>query len=359
MITIALTYRNRDIISVEKCLNSLANQTIKNFIVYLVDYGSHQQYQSLLKKLVSKYSFIELIQVPTQNQLWNKSRAINIALKKCHTEFFVMGDIDLLYHPNFLNKGVELAKKFDAVYFRYGFLNKEESQTNKEFIEYKIDYFGDEKGTGTNIYKTDVLKDINGYDEFYHGWGAEDTDVHLRLKNAGYSIRYYDNEILVKHIYHPKTYRSKKSKEPFHSGLEKINHHYMLHHQDLDVTKANLKYNWGSLPTQKQIELIKDPLDTFSISNKKEDVDAFVIGVLPQLNKPLEIHIEKDEKTHLIKNSIKRILKKKYVQFYSLEAINNKVLDQLISSQRLSLYRYEIDWDLEKITLKIIPLESK
>jgi len=359
LITVALTYRNRNVISVKQCLDSLANQITSKFIVYLVDYGSNQKYESELEAVVKNYAFIKLIKVPTQNQLWNKSRAINIALKKCNTEFFIMGDIDLLYHPNFIDKATNLIENYDAVYFQYGFLSKLESEKQKYFKDYQIDFLGNEEGTGTNIFRTDVLKSINGYDEFYHGWGAEDTDVHLRLKKEGFKVYYYDDEVLLKHIYHPKTYRSKKNKEPFHSGLEKINHKYMLQQDLLNVDKANLIYPWGVLPNQYQIEQINTTLDKFFVSNKKDAINAFLIGVLPQLKKPLEIHIEKDKETNRIKNSIKKILKKKYVQFYSLEAINNKLLDQLISSQRLSLYRYEIDWDLERITLKIVPFESK
>jgi hypothetical protein len=30
---------------------------------------------------------------------------------------------------------------------------------------------------------------INGFDEFYHGWGSGDTDVHVRLK-CGHEVRF-------------------------------------------------------------------------------------------------------------------------------------------------------------------------
>lgn len=358
MITLVLTYRNRDLESVKQCLDSLANQVFSEFVIYLVDYGSNKKYSFGLERVVKDYTFIELIKVPTQHQLWNKSRAINIALKKCTTDYFIMGDIDLLYHPNFTEQAISLIQNYDAVYFQYGFLSELESKKHKDFKDYKVDFFGNEEGTGTNIFRTEALKSINGYDEFYHGWGAEDTDVHLRLKKAGYKIYYYDEEVYLKHIYHPKFYRSKKNKEPFHNGLEKINHKYMLQQDMLNVTKANLKNPWGSLPTHNQTELINKTLDKLVVSNKIEEIDALVVGVLPQLSKPLEIIIVKDKEVSVIKNTVKKILKKKHIRFYNLDTINNKILEQIISYQRLALYRYIIDRDSKKITLKIVPFEN-
>jgi predicted glycosyltransferase involved in capsule biosynthesis len=39
--------------------------------------------------------------------------------------------------------------------------------------------------TGTTLFATHKLKEVNGYDEFYHGWGAEDTAFTCVLVNSG------------------------------------------------------------------------------------------------------------------------------------------------------------------------------
>ena len=355
MMIIALTYRNRSISLVKKCLDSLNNQTDKNFIVYLVDYGSNKHFSLGLKSLVKNYSFIELIYVSAQGQLWNKSRAINIALKQCNSKYFLMGDIDLLYHPNFIKKSKELILTCDVVYFQYGFLSQEESNKEKTYKDYIINFLGSKEGTGTNIYRTKKLKAINGYDEFYHGWGAEDTDVHIRLKNAGYSIHFYDKEVLVKHLYHSKTYRTKESKEPFHTSLEKINHQYLLLQTKFKVAKANLDFDWGIMPTNHQIEQLSGNLDKIYILSKKETMDAFLIGKFPYIKNPVEIIIIKDTNRNKIKNKIKKIIGKKHHQFYSFKEINDAILSAIIMHHRLSLYDYKINLEQNKISLKIVP----
>jgi GT2 family glycosyltransferase len=37
------------------------------------------------------------------------------------------------------------------------------------------------------VVKTSVLHEIEGFDEFYQVWGAEDDDLYNRLQAAGYS----------------------------------------------------------------------------------------------------------------------------------------------------------------------------
>ena len=248
MLSLVLTYRNRDLKIVKRCLGSLKIQSDQDFKVFLVNYGSSDKFTAEIEGLVKLYDFIDYIFVPTYGQLWNKSRAINIALKKCKTSYFLMGDIDLIYHPEMIEKCKQLVKNYEVVYFQYAFLDQKESLKDYDFFGFEASFLGNEEITGTTLYKTETLKKINGYDEFYHGWGAEDTDVHLRLKNAGHSVYFYDQEILVKHQWHPKQYRSKESEYPFHTNLEKINHRYMVLQNQHKITQANPEFEWGKMP---------------------------------------------------------------------------------------------------------------
>ncbi|WAC01941.1 glycosyltransferase [Lacinutrix neustonica] len=99
MITIILTYRDRNINILKNCLATLANQVTKNFDVILVDYGSTSNYKNELCVLIDAYSFVKLIRCETEQQLWCKSRAINIALKTIESPYCFIGDVDMLYHP--------------------------------------------------------------------------------------------------------------------------------------------------------------------------------------------------------------------------------------------------------------------
>lgn len=355
MLSLVLTYRDRDLDIVKRCLESLNEQTDQDFRVFLVNYGSSENYTIKLEKLVSMFDFIEYIKVSAYKQLWNKSRAINIALKKCSTVYFLMGDIDLIYHPQMVEKCKRLMLDYDVVYFKYAFLNKVTTAKGQDFFDFKPSFMGNSEVTGTTLYKTDILKQINGYDEFYHGWGAEDTDVHLRLKNAGYSVHFYDQEILVKHQWHPKQYRSKKSDFPFHTNLEKINHRYMMLQDQQNTIQANGKFEWGTVPDITRLNDLQKPICKFEISSECFQFDAFIVGIFPRLKEVSEIKITVDSRSKSIKNQIKKISRKKYIQTYSLEYINNELLEAIIQHHRLAPYHYNIDWGNEKIVLKIVP----
>ncbi|ADF51449.1 glycosyl transferase family 2 [Zunongwangia profunda SM-A87] len=355
MLSIVLTYRNRNLTIVKKCLDSLKNQTNSKFSLYLINYGSSEKYTLELEILIKSYSFVKYISVSTHLQLWNKSRAINIALKKCDTPYFLMGDIDLIYHPEMVEKCIRLIKKYDSVYFKYAYLNQRESSKSGSFFDFQPSFYGNSEVTGTTLYQTEILKEINGYDEFYHGWGAEDTDVHLRLKNAGYSVYFYKAEILVKHQWHPKDYRSKKSTYPFHTMLERTNHQYMLQNDRMKTVKANLNFNWGKMPSEKNILALKESFEKLEISSEISQIDAFLTGVLPQLKYGLEINIVENKQSSSIKNRFKKILGKKHIETYDMAYINNRVLEEIIKCHRLASYTYDIDWNRRVIHLKIIP----
>ena len=115
MLSLVLTYRNRDLKIVKRCLGSLKIQSDQDFKVFLVNYGSSDKFTAEIEGLVKLYDFIDYIFVPTYGQLWNKSKAINIALKKCTTSYFLMGDIDLIYHPEMIEKCKQLVEKYSNV----------------------------------------------------------------------------------------------------------------------------------------------------------------------------------------------------------------------------------------------------
>ncbi len=151
MITLVLTYRNRDLGIVENCLNSLKEQSIKSFKVFLVDYGSELNYANELKKMVSNYDFIQLIYCPVSGQLWNKCRAINIALKQTKTPYFLVGDIDLIFHPDFIKIASKISFNIMLYILNMDFYLKKNHYLKKDLKDYKVDFLGGEEITGTNL----------------------------------------------------------------------------------------------------------------------------------------------------------------------------------------------------------------
>ncbi len=342
MITIVLTYRDRELRIAKNCLESLAYQTMMDFTVILVDYGSQEAFSTAIRELCDTYAFVKLLQCPVEDQLWNKSRAINIALKQCETPYFFMGDIDLIFSPHLIEKLVTLSKDDTTYYFQYGFLDKEESLKTKPFSEYHIAFKGEL--SGTTLFNTEQLLGINGYDEFYHGWGAEDADVLLRLKNNGNKVAFYDHETLMLHQWHPKSYRSKGSKAPFHSHLEQINHAYFHIAEVTKKTKANIGQEWGALPAKERYDALKLPTHHIQLVNIEHDIKGFCNSLqsFPH-GDVVHARVEEGQESRMMKTKLKKILNRKTPAYIDMYLANDIILEEIIRNHRTSPYCYKFD----------------
>jgi glycosyltransferase involved in cell wall biosynthesis len=58
-------------------------------------------------------------------------------------------------------------------------------------------------GGNMGIYREDYLK-VNGYDERFEGWGCEDDDLRLRLRQSGLQIRSILGWTRTYHLWHPR-----------------------------------------------------------------------------------------------------------------------------------------------------------
>jgi hypothetical protein len=324
------------------------------FKVILVDYGSDPEFTRDLKSIVANFSFIKLICCPASGQLWSKCRAINIVLKATQTPYFLVGDIDLIFHPDFIKIALEEASD-EVMYFQYGFLSEKESLLKKKFEEFEIDFLGTEDVTGTTLFPTDKLSEVNGYDEFYHGWGAEDTDIHIRLRNLGLTIKFYNKSVLIKHQWHPKAYRSKNSTKPFHSMLERINSSYMVNTQRTKRTKVNLGTDWGKMTDPNEyLKLDMPPNHTLEI----KPVDIHFSAVLAELknynNEVVEIKIKEANLKDKAIEGVKKSLGKKHYTFLEMETINNLLLEEIIKNYRNRPYKYNFDRSAKQIHLILV-----
>lgn len=355
MISLVLTNRNRDLDIVRKCLESLKKQSEKSFDCFMVDYGSDENYLNQLKEFLQKFPEIKFISCPVSGQLWNKSRAINIALKQIVSPYFLVGDIDMLFSPVFFERINEIKNEEEIWYFKVGFLNKNESLRNLNFNEYQPSFHSNAEATGITLFPTQKLKDLNGYDEFYHGWGAEDTDVHIRMKNAGVKVSFYDSEILVKHQWHPKYYRSKESKQPFHNQLERINHYYLLQTKsNTNRIKANCNIDFGKMPLVSEYQKLKQKIDnSFKIDNSQLNLEAVLSQITNFSDETISLTVISGPFLSQIKNSANKLMNKKYIPYLSMEDINNRLLLEIINKYRNNAYCYTFDRKKNTITVII------
>ncbi|MFV8339771.1 glycosyltransferase family 2 protein [Flavobacterium sp. LB3P21] len=356
MITLVLTNRNRDLRIVKNCLESLSNQTKNEFELFFVDYGSDLDYLVELKDLILNYDTVNLILCPVNGQLWNKSKAINIVLKQTKTSHFLVGDVDLIFAPQFISTAYELINDKEIYYFQYGFLSQQESLENKKYEEYQIDFEGSIDVTGTTLFPTETLKKMNGYDEFYHGWGAEDTDIHFRLENLGLEIKFYDSVILVKHQWHSKQYRSRLSKHPFHSGLEAVNHAYMHLGKETKRIIVNKNQSWGEMPDGGKYERLNSNSTTVELilTNSLTIIKALLAQFANFNQENINLRIYEVDSSTKFKNVLRKLSNKKAVTYVSLEYVNMMILEEIIKNYRNNPYIYIYDRNLKYIQFKMV-----
>lgn len=353
-LTIVIPNRNRDLKTVRRSLASIVPQLSDRNRLTVVDYGSELPYQLELEKIIKSFDKIELILCPTQGQLWNKSRSINIVLKTCTTSHFMVCDMDMIWHPEFIKSQVNSLLQKESVYFAVGIMTQEESATDKNFENYDIKFQTDDQATGITIFPTEHLKYINGFDEFYHGWGSEDTDVHIRLKNAGYEVRFRESELYFKHQWHDKVYRSKDSKLPYHPHLERVNHSYFTLNITSDKVKANKQLKWGKvcdIDAYRELNYPKLVLERYATEEDLQGIIHFLngtdhIGVL-------KIEVKKHPQSKSIKSFFKKATGKKTPRFMSIEKVNEVLLEAIIMNHRDRAYIYGYDRIKENIDISI------
>ena len=337
-VTIVIPNRNRDLNTVRRSIASIVPQLSDTNRLVVVDYGSELAYQVKLEQLIKSFDKIELILCPTQGQLWNKSRCINMVLQSCTTTHFMVSDMDMMWHPQFLEYQMQSLSHEESVYFTVGMLTQQETAVDKSFEKYAIKFQTNEEATGISIFPTVHLKTINGFDEFYHGWGSEDTDVHVRLQHAGYEVRFRESEVLFKHQWHAKIYRSSSSQCPFHSYLEKINSSYFQLVKDRKKVIANGGLKCGEMAQQESYDKLLKVDEHYKSDFKKQNVDALVTQLSEfEKGKVVELKFYKSQVS--IKKRVKSLLIKREYYYLAIE-VNDLILFNIVNNYRNSPYTF-------------------
>lgn len=357
MISFIYPYRNRDLVRLENSFNSLERQTDRDFVVFLVDYGSFKDTAAAVEELCSRYSFVNYEYLPTSHQPWNKSKALNFMIRKLNTDYCFVSDVDIIYNKNFVAEVNAITDSETVVYFQVGFLDQKESSFKKEFIDFRIERKSTNEATGLSLFPVKALKSIRGFDEFYHFWGAEDTDVHVRLKNSGLKLKFYDKSLLLLHQWHP-SYRSMETSKITCdlriNGIIQINQQHLKQAELRKIAKVNCE-NWGLVQSQEEIKKIESTAFNLHLTNEKKEIDEFLYGTLPGAKGSiLKVKISLDPFCSSVKYYLKRLLGQKVPDFYDLKTINDKILLHLISYHRNDPYVFRVNSNLTSIEIGII-----
>lgn len=356
MITILYPYRDRELSRIKRSLDSLFKQNQRDFKVLFIDYGSEFKVAESIKELLSEYDFTEYFYSYHINRPWSRAKAVNIGLRLVTTFYVFVADVDMIFRDDFVEKLYQLKNPKQAVYFKVGFLEENESKQLKSFSDYKISFTSGPGAQGLSLFPLEALKAINGFDEFLHFWGAEDEDVHSRLSLNGLEVLFYDSDILLLHQWHQsyrKSEQNKLTQDLQLSNITRINFQHKLHNKKTKKIIVN-QTNWGNSITKEAFERLEKQDLPEELLNSKEEIDHFLYFELPNFSGGvLNVLFNEDDFKNSMKYKIKKNMGKTVPEYYSLKEINDKLLLHLISFYNDCNYSCKVSDDLKTINLKI------
>lgn len=352
-ISIIYANRNRDIKRIKASLDSLAIQNNQNFKVIFVDYGSEKPLVESLGLLMESYRFVTYCTLETARLLWNKSRALNYGIKKAGSPYIFIADVDLIFNP----KSTELLKKLadpkKFFLFKLGYLDHWESKKlsgSYSFESLKPSRFGDVNGM--ILAPKEAFLEVNGLDEFFHFYGAEDEDLFARMENADYK-REVDDHAYFYHNWH-QSFAGSENKiitgNPRMKNIMRINQRHFLRNREMGISKPKLQKEMGGLVSKEERDLLKKPTKIFKIYNIQAHVELFLREELTSYTgEIIKVEFMEDPYFHTLKYKVKKLLGKQTQPYCSLKEVNDMVLKEILFRYRDANYSFEISKNLKII----------
>jgi len=248
-----------DAVALNAVLNSVVNQTWKEFDVIISQDGDSNCFDEIL----NKYSLqLNLRHMQQADEGFLKNKMLNKVIRSISSEKLVFIDGDCILHPHFMEQynlniqegricmgrridldpvTTELIKSGKKKYPRFVDMLKNKTTRIEEalYMPWLPQLFHSKpKLLGCNMgwFKTDLIR-LNGFDETYINPGyGEDSDIEFRAKKAGmevFSVRY---KAIQFHLDHSRPdrenavsksqvlFEERKKREDFRcqQGLEKI-----------------------------------------------------------------------------------------------------------------------------------------
>lgn len=217
-------------------LHSAAQQSRLPDEVIVVDDGSRDDTAALLRDIARSYP-VPLRHVWQPDEGFRKSRILNCGIAAARGDYVIQIDGDMLMHRHFVADHLGLAERgrflqgtrirttleetarlieggkprfgwFTPAYFRvdgdrstYHFGRRHHTLRLPWLARLKAGASGHPMGCNISFWRDDLLR-VNGYDERMHGYGSEDLEIDIRLRNAGLRRSQIKFAALALHLEH-------------------------------------------------------------------------------------------------------------------------------------------------------------
>lgn len=356
-ITIIYANRNRELKRIKASLDCLSIQKNKNFKVIFVDYGSDRPLEESLKLLMQSYGFVTYFALKTEGLLWNKSRALNYGIKKTTSSYIFIADVDLIFNIQATELLQKLAEPKSFFLFNLGYLDQLESKKlylNYIFEDLRPSRFGDVNGM--ILASKEAFLEVNGLDEFFHFYGAEDEDLFARLENAG-----FNGKVIKEHYFYHNWHQSFAGSEdkiitqtPRVKNIMRLNQRHFFHNKEKGLTKPNRQNMMGEVISSLEMAYLKSPTKSFKILNILSHVEHFLREELPSLQGEIvKVEFVEDPYFNTLKYRVKMFFGMQTQAYCSLKIVNDMVLKEILFNYRNANYSYVISENLKSIIFSI------
>lgn len=217
--------------ALELCLQSVLRQTVLPAEIIIADDGSGEETRSLVYDFTTK-SPVPLVHVWQPDEGFQLARIRNRAIAQAQYDYIIQIDGDLILHPHFIEDHLHLRepgyfvsgsrvllspKTSDALLLHRSveiekwhqgsknYFNKLRNRSLRYFLakrykaSHRYKYYV--KGCNMAFWKSNLLQ-VNGYNEAITGWGREDSELAIRLINAGVRKKFLKMGGIAYHMHH-------------------------------------------------------------------------------------------------------------------------------------------------------------
>ncbi|WP_343347854.1 glycosyltransferase family 2 protein [Terrisporobacter petrolearius] len=115
---------------IEECIKSVLNQSYKNIEMIIIDDGSTDNSENIIKKYTESFPFIKYIKCNENSGIWV---ARNIGIEKAKGRFISFLDADDIYKKNKIKNQINfmLKNNYSFTYTAYDLINENSTSLNK------------------------------------------------------------------------------------------------------------------------------------------------------------------------------------------------------------------------------------
>lgn len=222
--------------ALELCLDSVMQQRVLPSEILVADDGSGSETRHVIEQF-EKISPVPLYHVWQEDRGFRLAAIRNKAIAAAHCEYIIQIDGDLILHRDFISDHIMLAqrgsfaagsrcmvsnlltrrlidnkKRNGSISFLSRGIDNRLNGIRLPLLSWMITSINKRvRGCNMAFWRDDLIR-INGYNEAFEGWGCEDSELAVRLCNAGIKERSIKFRGIAYHLYHPNADRSARER---------------------------------------------------------------------------------------------------------------------------------------------------